>query len=138
MIAVKHATMLSVLLFAAKTVHSHAAATAMGRGISRRERILKSPSWDPAGCNKDLHGCYRISFRVSERGEEELQRATKNPTRLQQQVVRSGYSIHPVLLPAAFDPGFRIYAVTFLPSIIAPPSDIHGDSERTSYACKIT
>jgi len=47
-IAVKHATMASVLLFVAKTVHSHAAA-AMGRGISRRERILKSPLWDPAG-----------------------------------------------------------------------------------------
>jgi len=67
---------------------------AMGRGISRRVRILKSLLWDPAGYNKDLHGRYRISFRVTERRGE-----LKNPARLQQQVVRSGHSIRPFRCP---------------------------------------
>lgn len=88
-------------------MHSHAAAAAaaMERGISRRERILKSPSWDPAGYNKDLRGRYRISFSVSEEGREgkgkegKSQRATKNPARLQQQVVRSEHPIHPYCCP---------------------------------------
>lgn len=85
-------------------------------------KVRLSSSWDPAEYNKDLHGRYRIS--LCEEGRKRGGVATKNPARLQRQVAareRSGHPIHPSCWPrgvlSAFDPGFRVYAVTFLPSL---------------------
>jgi len=78
-------------------------------GISRREGILKSLPWDPAGRNKDLHERYRIYVPL-EWGRGSRQ-ATKNPGcsgRLRDLDIR-------YIRCVTEAPGFRVYAKLILP-----------------------
>lgn len=127
MIAVKHATIV-VPLFATKTAHSHAAD--VRGGLSRRERILKSPSWDPAGYNKDLR-----ERALSDIAPREWKRGSRRATKKSRTVAAAGCArsdiryIRPVTL-VVFDPGFRVYAATYLPSVIASLSDKCADDPK--------
>lgn len=108
-----------VPLFATKTAYSHAGADARGWArLSRRERILKSPSWDPAGYNKDLRERALSDIAPREWGEGRgCVAPRKIPQSCSSRLREISTSDTSVLLLVVFDPGFRVYAVTYLPPL---------------------
>lgn len=112
LIAAKHATMSHFLRRRRRILTRRL----RGEGYLDGRESLKVRSWDPAGYNKDLRERALSDIAPCEwgRGRRGLRRATKNAARLQAAgCARSRYPIHPSCYCVVFDPGFRVYAVTY-------------------------